>query len=289
MSTILKALKKLEDDQRVAAPVSLADKIVTAHATPRRRSRSAVLIGVGAASGLLLALALLGGWLWLRETPPAVELTQSTVSVPAGKPVTMVPRAPEKPLPAAIDPKPSTAAPAQPAVIAAASPRSVPASQIVAAKPAVKPALRAPTGKKMTSQVPSMTKPPRGSSLQLVPAAPVAAAKPAVTPAFPAPAGQTLVSQTPPVTTPLRGSFPQEVTLAEQQIPPPGKQWSAPQLEVTDIFPPTAGEGRMAVVNGLPVMAGMLVEDALVEEILADRVLFTINRKTVSVPLNKGR
>jgi hypothetical protein len=45
----------------------------------------------------------------------------------------------------------------------------------------------------------------------------------------------------------------------------------------------------MAVVNGLPVMAGTMVEDAVVEEIRADRVLFLIQGKVVAVPLSKER
>jgi len=45
----------------------------------------------------------------------------------------------------------------------------------------------------------------------------------------------------------------------------------------------------MAVVNGLPVMEGTMVADAVVEEIRADRVMFLIQGKVVTVPLSNKR
>ena len=45
----------------------------------------------------------------------------------------------------------------------------------------------------------------------------------------------------------------------------------------------------MAIVNGLPVMAGTMVDEALVEEIHDNRVIFDIAGKRVTVPLQKGR
>jgi hypothetical protein len=88
---------------------------------------------------------------------------------------------------------------------------------------------------------------------------------------------------------PLLEAPPAEVKVTDRQIPPPGQQWSTPHLAVSDIFPPSAGSGWMAVVNGLPVMEGTMVEDAVVEEIRADRVLFLIQGKVVAVPLSHER
>lgn len=80
-----------------------------------------------------------------------------------------------------------------------------------------------------------------------------------------------------------------QVQVNRFEIPAPGQEWVAPpQLSVSDILPPTAGE-RMAIVNGLPVMAGTMVEEALVEEIHDDRVVFVIGGKRVTVPLRKDR
>jgi len=80
-----------------------------------------------------------------------------------------------------------------------------------------------------------------------------------------------------------------QVKVNRFDIPSPGQEWVAPpQLVVSEIFPPAGGE-RMAIVNGLPVMAGTMVEEALVEEIHDDRVLFAIGGKRVTVPLQKNR
>ena len=60
-----------------------------------------------------------------------------------------------------------------------------------------------------------------------------------------------------------------------------------PRLAVTEIFPASGGE-RMAIVNGLPVMAGMLVDDVLVEEIHDDRVVFSIDGRRVVISAKPG-
>jgi general secretion pathway protein B len=49
----------------------------------------------------------------------------------------------------------------------------------------------------------------------------------------------------------------------------------APPLAVTGIAFNSDPESRMAVVNGLPVMPGTIIEGVKVEEILPDRVRFS--------------
>jgi hypothetical protein len=75
-----------------------------------------------------------------------------------------------------------------------------------------------------------------------------------------------------------------EVQVERRELPAPGLQWTAPHLEVSDILPASGG-GRMAIVNGLPVMEGTMVESALVREIRADQVVFDIAGKSIVVPL----
>jgi len=238
MSTILKALKKLEADQRMATPTNLAGKIVTAdRGGSRSGTNSAVLVGVGISGGLLLALVLLGAWLWWRPASP--DNVVQSAPAPAMQPVVVQQEA-EKPLPVTVDPGPMTALPPKPM-----APVTTPQRQPEQAQTA-ELSLPAPT--------------------------------------LPATAPQARTVAQPPLEPTTR-----QVTVTDRQIPPPGQQWAAPHLEVSDIFPPVAGQSRMAVVNGLPVMAGTMVEDALVEEIRADRVLFTIHGKTVAVPLSQGR
>jgi hypothetical protein len=59
-------------------------------------------------------------------------------------------------------------------------------------------------------------------------------------------------------------------------------------LKVTEIFAVTSGEGRMAMVNGLPVMEGSRVDDALVREIRDGEILFEIAGQMIVVPLRAG-
>jgi len=73
-----------------------------------------------------------------------------------------------------------------------------------------------------------------------------------------------------------------QVEVERREIPLPGQQWSAPQLKVDDILPAAGGE-PMAIVNGLPVMEGTLVENALVEKIHPDRVRFIIDGKVIEL------
>ena len=75
-----------------------------------------------------------------------------------------------------------------------------------------------------------------------------------------------------------------QVHLEKQEIPAPGQQWAAPHLTVSDIVPASGG-GHMAIVNGLPVMEGTMVDDAVVREIRAGLVVFEIDGKSVAVPL----
>jgi hypothetical protein len=77
----------------------------------------------------------------------------------------------------------------------------------------------------------------------------------------------------------------EQVNVAEIVLPPPGKVWAAPTLLVTEIFPASAAGGRMALVNGLPVMEGTRVDGALVIEIRAGEVLFESAGRSIAVPL----
>jgi hypothetical protein len=57
---------------------------------------------------------------------------------------------------------------------------------------------------------------------------------------------------------------------------------------VTEIFPASEGSGRMAVVNGLPVMEGTRVDGSLVREIRSGEVLFEVDGNNVVVPLQSA-
>lgn len=58
-------------------------------------------------------------------------------------------------------------------------------------------------------------------------------------------------------------------------------------LQVTEIFYQDDRFNSMAVVNDLPVMVGTQVESAVVKDILPDAVIFTLDDRTLTVPVSK--
>lgn len=213
MSSILKALKKLEEEQaarsKAASPRSGGQYV----AVDRKRRRPVLLVGC-----IVVAILLVG------------VLFQAMRDI--------------RELPVARPPLPSTAV-SPPKVAVASVPPVVTALQ--SAQPTSGQTERAPAGG------PGPDK-PTPVDIRPVAAAPVAVSAEPV----------------------------HEVDVERREIPLPGQQWSAPQLKVDDILPAAGGE-PMAIVNGLPVMEGTLVENALVEKIHPDRVRFIIDGKVVEV------
>lgn len=236
MSSILKALKKLEEEQAGRASGSSSPtggQLVT----PVRTARPMVLVLGGVSAGLLLAILLfvmLGKQSEVPVQPVAEPLAEKSNAVPHTPP-----EAPAAAQPATLS-SPVSALPGK-------APVSSPTSK-VASSPGTKAGTPAPAGKE---QIERQTMPQ---------ALPGIAAKP----------GQGAVDH---------------VEIKRREIPAPGLQWSAPHLTVTEILPVSGGE-RMAIVNDLPVMEGTVVDGAVVSEIQADRVIFTIDGRSVGVPLS---
>lgn len=254
MSSILKALKKLEKEQEGkradGAPSSGGQYLA-----PVRRRRSRLLPAAAVVAVLLAA----GIWLSADRPVPPRSLEGQQQAAPA-QPVAPLP----SPL-RAVSPASADVVPAQKAVSDA--PRTVAElnrkTPVAASRPPVAAALAPPASRSV--------KPP-------------AEAAPPVRKSPPAP-------QPPPRAAAVAAAPPAEVEQVRVQrhdIPAPGEQWAAAHLVVSDILPVSGGE-RMAIVNGLPVMEGTLVEDALVTEIGADRVIFDIGGKSVAVGVSKGR
>lgn len=249
MSSILKALKKLEEERtgRPDAAVTRSGGQFVAPAGSRRNPLRLLAAGIGV--GLLLAVGL---FMLLRESQ-----LQNPVSIapPAAPPAPIVVKA-------APPPQQPAAAPPGPAVTPGAEP--------------VRPRVALPVSG------PALLAPVRRVEVSPTPASPVA-----IPPALPRsePARSAPLAAAASPATPDRV---EQVRVDHREIPRPGQQWAAPQLAVSDILPASGG-GRMAIVNGLPVMEGTLVENALVEEILADRVRFVIDGKAVEVRVNAGQ
>jgi hypothetical protein len=253
MSSVLKALKKLEDEKRGTAPPSpaAANQRWASGGHPERGRRPWLFVTAGLAIGLLVAGVLL--WLGRKEVPVATVPVAENPRVKAGptvaaSPVPVIPQTPrvavETPVPPIPSSPPVVASKIEPATV-----RPVPELPVAEASRAATVVVTTPT--------PS-------------PAPPVLPARSAV----PAALSEVPVKQ---------------VRVDRLEIPAAGQQWVAPpQLTVTEIFPAT-GEGRMAIVNGLPVMAGTMVEEALVEEIHDDRVVVSIGGRRVVLSLGRGR
>ncbi|NJC87490.1 MAG: hypothetical protein FIB02_03005 [Desulfuromonas sp.] len=236
MSSILKALKKLEEEQagRPAFPATgSGGQLVTSI----RGGRPLLLLIGGIGVGLLLAGGL---FLWLGGVGDVQKSLAPTAAEQKAATVTYTP------------------APS--------------ACQVVGAPPKSAPLPPASSGAGRPVKVTAATESPAATKIV------AAAATPAVVPAA-APSGTVAEPRPEPV---------EQVRIERREIPAPGQQWSAPQLTVNDILPASGG-GRMAIVNGLPVMEGTAVEDAVVKEIRSDQVIFEVDGKSVVVPLAASR
>ena len=259
MSSVLKALKKLEEERRgdAAASGAAAGQKWASGGQPERRPRYLLLAIAGLAVGLLVVLVLL--WPRGSEPPVAVVAPPAATVLPAVAAPAAVPQ-PVSP-PVAVD---------RPAVVATPQPARVePVRPAAAVTPTPVVAIPEPR------QTPEPTPPPAPlpEAIDLAASRPLPVAPPVREPARP-----------------VRTEAPvRQVQINRFDIPSPGQQWVAPpQLKVSEIFPPTGGE-RMAIVNGLPVMVGTMVDEAMVEEIHDDRVIVSIGGKQVAIPLQKGR
>lgn len=101
MSTILKALKKLEEEQRAGTPLPLDSRIVAGRGQPAAGRRGGLPVALGVAGGGVAALLAVAAWFWLQPppAPPARQLPAlaasggSPLSAPPlqAKPVTPAP------------------------------------------------------------------------------------------------------------------------------------------------------------------------------------------------------
>jgi general secretion pathway protein B len=224
MSSILKALKKLEEEKARGreGSVDIARDIL--RGTSRRQTGPAWLLPALAAAVLLIAVAVAVVGL-LRREPEAL--------------VAPLLASPERaPAPVATSPPPATDPPVQE----------------VRLPPSPAAATGAQTAARRAASVVS-AEPPTPAATAVSPAP---ASKPPTVSAAPAePAAEAPAAASPP----------------------------RPRLAVSAIAFQADREGRLAVVNDLPVMEGTAVEGMTVEEILPDRVRFSRQGQSFEVAL----
>lgn len=245
MSSILKALRKIEEQKRSVDHVA-PDLTVDQGAVPVKTSPVLPLLTGVALGALVVAVT----FLWLArdpadplvspvQPPPAEQNHQAVTQPTTGQPGSTLP---------------------PPATDSAAAPRSaLPPDRVgfsekipvVTLKP--EPLAVAPRPRPVQAVAQPVTQPatPLGKAVKAAAASPVAEA------------------QTPP---PAAAVVPQSPETAE---------W--PVLLVTEIFYQDDHLNSMAVVNDLPVMVGTQVDSAVVKEILPDSVVFTRGDKTLTV------
>ena len=216
MSSILEALKKLEDEKaaRQSGAGHIAGKVVKSGRRPKQRAKWMLPAGMASAAAVaVLATYILMGGISTR--------TEKTRPAPA---VQRQPAASQLPQPTA----------------PTASPASIP------------------------SPLPSA-----GRKKSLPPHSSTAAAKHA-------PTADTVTH--PPQTLPA-------TALQPAPPPQPAAAPGLPVLKVTGIGWQKDNANRLAVVNGRPVTEGSVIEGARVEEILPDRVRFSINDRSLEIPV----
>jgi general secretion pathway protein B len=228
MSSILKALRRLEEDKaaRQDAPVDIGRDILR---RPRKARRSA--------PGLILALVVAGG---LLTAGAAAILFHADGRPSVGGPDIVLPAEQAAASPQSTPQPPEVAEVAPPAPnrpLLANEPEVI---EVRMASPPVASANRPPA-------------PPRGP--------PAAAPEPPMPPA------------------PLPSADPAPSAPVETA--------AAPQLVVSGIAYQPDPQGRLAVVNDLPVMQGTVIEGVSVEEILADRVVFSREGSRFEVTLGE--
>lgn len=293
MSSILKALKKLENERQQPpvgqTPLSreVFEGISRAEVTSRARLPLPLIV-----LALLLAGAGLGVWL-MRQPPPAERHLAETR--PPSVASTAVSKAP---LPSFLSPIAAVKAVEAPVIPLYAS---VAASQSVAQpedafvpiadaltptllEPPVQNSFKEPVAKAVTTTKAPAVVPPKEtvSSVIINPptgtlaAAPVAEVKPA----------NPVITQVPPKS-PVR-ALSTPVTIASRTpgwALPGAEKAVAPELRVSEIHYKPVAQERLAVVNDLPVLEGVDIDGARVDRIFKDRIRFVFNGRYLEVKL----
>ena len=255
MSSILKALKKLEEEKaaKQGQRVDITKDIFGAAQQPATGPRWP-LIAVGATGAVALGVA---AYFFIAKPgtrpmpPPApAETRQISVApspVPVGEPLTVVPQPSQKARTGAPKPVPSR-------VVHLSPPKSV----------AVKP--KAP--------VPATTRPAKETAL---PKAPAPYLIPAIT------ANHPVLSSPPAALQQIKPAGPGATSPSPSPVAA-----ATPKITVSGIAYNKDAADRLAVINGVPVGEGKSVSGVIVEEIMPDKVRFSLGQKSFEVPVGRS-
>ena len=274
MSSILKALKKLEED-KVRRGERAVDLAIDIHRGGHRRHQRGLPWRV-------LALVVLAGlvigafWLSTNRTPGSNSAPEnSVISADTPKPSATSPTAilEEKQGSSAMPLAESTAAnPAPPfrpvplaptkAAVQAPPSSASDAGTVITAVPSPVPSAAYPVAAQPASRQPSNEPAPAPNT-----------STPAETPT--APSALPATTSTAPTATPLAIPAPSGPSVPVSSESAPSGETAArksPELRLTGIVWQDDPSERMAIINDLPVMVGTVIGGATVEKIQADRV-----------------
>lgn len=276
MSSILKALEKVDESQRSRRPAG------TGGLPKGRGRRPAWLIPAwalgGAAVATLATYAIMGGF-----SKPAAQVAPATIQV---QPVQKEVEAPAQSVAApAVKPTVAAKPAAEPVAKVAAKPAPGPATSNVA-KPAIQPVSKT-SAKPVTQSAAKATSTavaaPQTSAKAAAKQLAQPAAKAGVLPAAvvqPAPVRQAAVQAAP--------AAPAAVASAPAAAQP-APQKSRPEIRVTGIAWQSNSESSFAMVNGRPMRQGNVVEGYKIEQIYEDSVRFSSSKgNSLVVPLGAG-
>lgn len=293
MSSILKALKKLENERQQPpvgqTPLSreVFEGISRAEVTNRSRFPLPLIV-----LALLLAGAGLGVWL-MRQSPPAerrlAETRPPSVASTAGSkaplPSFLAPIAPDRALEAPIVPLSAKVTETQ----SVAHPEEISVPIVEASTPAVVatpvqiPSQEPVANTVVTTRTPSVFVPKESAPVvKITPSRSVGGSAPAavVKPANP------VITQV-PAKGPVRAvSTPVAVASRTPGWALPGAEKAVPpELRVSEIHYKPVAQERLAVVNDLPVLEGVDIDGARVDRIFKDRIRFVFNGRYHEVKL----
>lgn len=292
MSSILKALKKLENERQQPpvgqTPLSreVFEGISRAEVTSRAHSPLPLIV-----LALLLAGAGLGVWL-MRQPPPAEQHLAET------RPPSVISADSKAPLPSFLAPIAVVKAVEAPVVPLSAS---VAASQSVAPpEEASVPIAEAPTPAVVEPPAQNRFKESVAKSVATTKAPAVVPPKETVSPVIISPVKSVAasvpvveVNPTNPVITQVPPKSPGRalstpVTIASRTpgwALPGAEKAVAPELRVSEIHYKPVAQERLAVVNDLPVLEGVDIDGARVDRIFKDRIRFVFNGRYLEVKL----
>ena len=280
MSSILKALKKAEDEKRakLGQRVDITRDIFGAAQPPSTPPRWPLLAGGIAGT---LALGVVAFLLLPRPgtgptPPPSTAETRPTAALPS-PPLPVESRAavsppPQEPSPV-VQPKPAPAPVAESKIITTKPGDSLTThTKVVAVRSGVLSPLRPRADAAKTKLLPTATGGPVTTLVKQQ--EPTYAPPPVIS------ANRPVISA-PPLP-------PQRVKPGGAVAPPPYSATGTPKIMVSGIAYNKDAPDRLAVINGAPAGEGKTVNGVTVEEIMPDKVRFSYGQKSFEVPVGRS-